>query len=140
MKFSKIACTLKKFMKTYFISSTVKIMNIKIKKVNLYLGFRGGTVVKNLSASAGDAWDVGLIHGSGRSPGVENGNPPQSVSLLRKSHGQRSLVGYSPRGHKELDMTEHTHTYTQHILTWMKDKVKALQYIFNSDIHFKKWI
>ena len=55
MKFSKIACTLKKFMKTYFISSTVKIMNIKIKKVNLYLGFRGGTVVKNLSANAGDA-------------------------------------------------------------------------------------
>ena len=30
-------------------------MNIKIKKVNLYLGFQGGTVVKNLSANAGDA-------------------------------------------------------------------------------------
>ena len=26
------------------------------------------------------------------------------------SHGQRSLVGYSPRGHKELDMTQHTHS------------------------------
>ena len=25
-----------------------------------------------------------------------------------KSSGQRSLVGYSPWGHKELDMTEHT--------------------------------
>ena len=24
-----------------------------------------------------------------------------------KSHGQRSLVGYSPWGHKELDTTEH---------------------------------
>ena len=23
-----------------------------------------------------------------------------------KSHGQRSLVGYSPRGHKELDTTQ----------------------------------
>ena len=28
------------------------------------------------------------------------------VSLPRKFHGQRSLVGYSPWGHRELDMTE----------------------------------
>ena len=27
-------------------------------------------------------------------------------SLPRESHGQRSLAGYSPRGHKELDTTE----------------------------------
>ena len=26
--------------------------------------------------------------------------------LPRESHGQRSLVGYSPQAHKELDMTE----------------------------------
>ena len=35
-------------------------------------GFPGGSVVKNLSANAGD---VGSIPGSGRSPGEENGNP-----------------------------------------------------------------
>ena len=29
------------------------------------------------------------------------------VSLPEKSHGQRSLVGYSPWCHKELDMSEH---------------------------------
>ena len=28
-----------------------------------------------------------------------------------KSHGQRRLAGYSPWGHKESDMTEHTHTH-----------------------------
>ena len=27
-------------------------------------------------------------------------------SCLEKSHGQRSLAGYSPKGHKESDMTE----------------------------------
>ena len=27
-----------------------------------------------------------------------------------KFHGQSSLVGYSPWGRKELDMTEHVHT------------------------------
>ena len=31
------------------------------------------------------------------------------VFLSGKSHGQRSLAGYSPWGHKELDITEHTH-------------------------------
>ena len=31
------------------------------------------------------------------------------VLLPGKSHGQRSLVGYSPQGHKESDMTERLH-------------------------------
>ena len=33
---------------------------------------------------------------------------PASVFLPGESHGQRSLEGYSPQGHKELDMTEAT--------------------------------
>ena len=37
-------------------------------------GFPGGSVVKNPSANARD---VGLIPGSGRSPGEGNGNPHQ---------------------------------------------------------------
>ena len=35
----------------------------------------GGAVIKNLPADAGDAGDVCLVPGSGRSPGVGNGNP-----------------------------------------------------------------
>ena len=31
--------------------------------------------------------------------------------LPGKSHGQRRLVGYSPRGYKELDMTEQLSMY-----------------------------
>ena len=61
-------------------------------------GFAGGSVVKNLPASAGD---VGLIPGSGRSTGEGNGNPLQYSS--RKFLSERSLVGYSPWGHKESD-------------------------------------
>ena len=38
------------------------------------------------------------------------------VLLLGKSHGQRSLAGYSPWGHKESDTTEHTHTHTYTVL------------------------
>ena len=33
------------------------------------------------------------------------------VFLSEKFHGQRSLAGYSSRGHKESDMTEHAHTH-----------------------------
>ena len=57
-------------------------------------------------ASACNAGDPGLIPGSGRYPGEGNGNPLTPVFLPGKSHGQRSLVGYSPWGCKESDTTE----------------------------------
>ena len=62
-------------------------------------------MVKNPSASARDAKDIGLIPGLGRYPGVGNGNLLQYF-LPGKFHGQRSLAGYSPWGHKESDTTE----------------------------------
>ena len=60
---------------------------------------------KESTFNAGDAGDPGSIPGLVRSPGEGNGNPLQ-YSCLGKSHGRRSLVGYSPWGHKELDTTE----------------------------------
>ena len=62
--------------------------------------------VKNLPAGAGDIRDTGSIPESGRSPGGGHGNPFQNSCL--ESHGQRSLVGYSPWGHTESDTTEVT--------------------------------
>ena len=56
---------------------------------------------KESAYSAGAVEDTGLIPGSGRSPGGENGNPLQ-YSCLENPHGQRSLVGYSSWDHKEL--------------------------------------
>ena len=55
--------------------------------------------------SACNVGDLGLIPGSGRFAGEGNGNPLQ-YSCLEKIHGQKNLVGYSPLGHKDLDMTE----------------------------------
>ena len=70
-------------------------------------GFQlGVSVVKNLSANAGDSV---LIPGSGRSPGGGKYSflgKNSLVFLLGKSHGQRSLVDYILWGCKELDMTE----------------------------------
>ena len=48
-------------------------------------------MVKNLPINAGDKRNAGLIPGLGRCP--EGGHP---VFLPGESHGQRSLVGYSP--------------------------------------------
>ena len=80
------------------------------------MGFPGGSVVKNPPVNEGDTGDIDSIPGSGRCPGIRNGNPLQYF-LSRKFHGKRSLVGYSPWCHKDLDMTKqlstHTHTHTQ---------------------------
>ena len=45
------------------------------------MDFPGSAVVKNLPANAGNARDMGSILGSGRSPGVGNGNPLQFSCL-----------------------------------------------------------
>ena len=41
---------------------------------------------------------------------------PTPVLLPGKSHGQRSLVGYSPWGHKESDMTERLHFHFHNLI------------------------
>ena len=55
--------------------------------------------------SACNAGDLGSIPGLGRFLGGGHGNPLE-YSCLENHHGQGSLAGYSPWGHKELDMTE----------------------------------
>ena len=63
-------------------------------------------VVKNLPANAEDIKDSRSIPGLGRSPGGGHGNPLQYSCLDNPM--DRILVGYSPWGRKESDMTEVT--------------------------------
>ena len=65
-------------------------------------------VVKNPPANAGDLKDVGSIPVSGKIP-WRRAWQPTPVFLPGESYGQRSLVGYSPWGRKESDMTERLH-------------------------------
>ena len=62
------------------------------------MAFLVAQMVKNLPATGGD---VGSVPGLGRSPAEGNDNPLQ-YSYLENPHGQRSLVGYSPWGHKRV--------------------------------------
>ena len=49
--------------------------------VYVWLGFPGGTVIKNLPVNARDAGEAVSIPGLERSPGVGNGNPLQYCCL-----------------------------------------------------------
>ena len=50
---------------------------------------------------------MGLIPGSGRSPGERNANSLR-YACMENSHGQRSLEGYNPWDCKESDTTKYT--------------------------------
>ena len=67
-------------------------------------GFPCGSDGKDTAFSAGDP---GSIPGSGRS--WRRKWQPTPVFLPGESHGERSLVGYNPWGHKESDTTERLH-------------------------------
>ena len=79
------------------------------------MGFSGGSSIKNPPANAGDIRDVGF------DPWVRKilwrrSWQPALVFLPGESGGQRSLVGYSPQGLKELDTTEATWHARIHLL------------------------
>ena len=60
------------------------------------------------------------------SPGRGHGNPLQ-YSCLENPHGQRSLVGYSPWGCKESDMTERLNTFCEDgVTTWRTENVQYI--------------
>ena len=84
----------------------IKKMYLHVKASQLAL------VIKKSPANAGDVRVAGSVPGLGRSPGGGHGNP-LCYSCQENPHGQRSLEGYRPWGHKESDMTERlrTHTY-----------------------------
>ena len=63
-------------------------------------------VVKNLTANAGDLKDAGSI--PGQEDPLEEDMTIHTTVLAWEIHGQKSLVGYSPWGCKELDTTEAT--------------------------------
>ena len=75
------------------------------------MDFPGGSGSK---VSVYNAGDLGLIPGSGRFPWRRKWQATP-VLLPGKSHGQRSLADYNPRGLKESNMTDRLsmHPYTE---------------------------
>ena len=84
---------------TYLKPTLLIYLNIFIYLLT-YLGFPGGSVVKNLPANVENAGPLGQEDPLGKEMATH------SVFLPGESHGQRSLVGFSPKSSKESDMTE----------------------------------
>ena len=68
------------------------------------MGFPDGLIVKNLPANAGDI-RLGFDPRVGKIPWKRKWQATP-VPLPGESHGQRSLLGYSPQSLKEPDVTE----------------------------------
>ena len=68
------------------------------------LGFPVAQMVKHLPVMQGTQ-----VRSLGWEDTLEKGMATHSSILAGKSHGQRMLVGYSPWGRKELNMTELLH-------------------------------
>ena len=83
--------------------------------------------LKNPSTDTGD---TGSIPRSGRTPGRGNGNPLQH-SCLKNPMDQRNLVGYSPWGCKESNMTEYTHTHMMSKNIHPSSLLRAVKSIFD---------
>ena len=104
----------------------------------LYLGFPGGSEVKNPPANVGDTGDSSSIPGLGISPGRGNGNLLQ-YSCLGNPMDRETWCAPIHGAAKESDMTEpthshppthtHTHTHTQH---------RELYSVFCGDLNAKE--
>ena len=81
------------------------------------MGFPGGSVVKN-SPAMQEMQEI-QVQVLGRKDPLEEKIAPTPVFLLENSHGQRSLMGYSPWCLKESDRTDQPHT-TQHMAHFVK--------------------
>ena len=78
------------------------------------MGFAGGSVGKESACSAGD---LGLIPGSGRSPGEGNGNPLQYACLenpMDRGVWQATVHGVTRVGH---DLATNPPSTTTHVST-----------------------
>ena len=104
---------------------------------------------KESTASVEDAWDMGLIPGLGRSPGVGNGNLLQ-CSCLENDMDRGDWWATVHGGHKESDTTEHAYismlywpTYAMiktafscFIFIWTRKSIKKSSFSFISQQPF----
>ena len=85
------------------------VMLNRKKIIAIFTSKYGGSVVKSLPA----LWQTWVRSCVGKIP-WRRAWQPTPVCCLESPHGQRSLEGYSPRGHKESDTTERLST--QHVV------------------------
>ena len=89
------------------------------------MGFPGGSVVKN-SPAMQEMQEI-QVQFLGREDPLEEKIAPTPVFLLENSHGQRSLMGYSPWCQKESDRTEQPNNTAHGPLCEMSVRGKSME-------------
>ena len=82
----------------------------------IYMGLLGVNISKESACQCKRCKSRGFSPWVGKIPWSRKWQPTP-VFLPRESHTQRSLAGYSPLNHKELDTTEYTHTHIYFLAT-----------------------
>ena len=95
--------------------------------------FRGASLIAQMVKSPSAIQET-WVHFLGQWDPLEKGMAPTPVFLPGESHGQRSLVGYSPWDRKESDMTEQLSTACWSKGTFTQNQTPSLAHvtIFNS--------
>ena len=99
-------------------------------------GLRGGSVVNNLPANAGDTGETGSIPGSRRARAWKRNWQPTPVFLPGKSHRQESHVGYyfSKSVHTPKKKSERTHQ------NFYSEWVRKCIFFDGSPLHFLNFV
>ena len=107
-QFTRLINSLIRFLSETSGHNVNNILNLLINQFN-FIGFPGGSVVKNLLANAGHVGDVSLSPESGSSPGEGNGNPLQYFCLenpMDKGDWQATVHGVA-KSRRRLSMHAH---------------------------------
>ena len=123
--FSKFICTI------VYVSISLFLLN-KIIFIHIYVMYGLPQWLSGCKESACSTGDTGLIPGSGRFPGVRKWHPTPGL-LPAKCHGQRSLAGYSPWGHKttqQLSMHARKYLYKFLFLICISLMTNNVEYAF----------
>ena len=102
-------------------------------------GFPGSSVVKESICQCKRHWRHGFDSWVGKIPWRRKWQPTL-VFWPEKSHGQRSLEGYSPWACKESDMTEHGHSTSSTAISRIYKQVskhKTSNCLFSFQENFK---
>ena len=106
-----------------------------MRAIIITVGFPGGSDGKESALNAGE---LGLI--LGWEDPLRRKWQPTLGFLPKESHRERSLVGYSPWGCRESDMTERlTHTHTHIIITIITTIITTIQLDYHNQ-YFKIYL
>ena len=101
---------------------------------NIYICRPGASLVAQRLKRLPAMWET-WVHSLGREDPLEKEMATHSsiLALPGESHGRRSLVGYSPWGHKESDRTErlHFHFHLYAVLKYKDKETEKTKYLFS---------